>query len=766
MTSPLSQFKYAARKIKRMPPPEIVFRLRQKLSQAVEKQRYLRTDRTRPSDINTAAEKLADNLFAFALKIVPGADRTNLEHIQQNHPIFYSQLFECNDDLATSFHHGRWQLFDRSINLTGDLTGPLDWRQDPCGSHQWERRFFTDLDIYNLKDGIDVKYVWELNRHQFLVELARNRLFQNDEKSAGHVKRLLLHWIAENPVNEGVNWTSALEAAMRVISWLHTLAAMNNWPGWTLEDKRAIAASLLDHATYLSRNLSVYSSPYNHLIGEATALLLLSQWLQGYRHADAWNNKAIRILNRFGPAQFYPDGFTVEQAVGYHFYTLGFLIQAVIANRRLGNPSHLAQVEAILEKASLAGAAFKAPDGRWPAIGDMDSARSVPVYPKDEWDFTGLLSLTAAYLKSPTLKSVAESPGAELFWLMGAEGLSEWDRLETTHTPSVHVLPDSGHIISNGNNDDSRLVFKAGPLGHGVHPDDTPSVSHGHADALQILVYVDGKPVLADSGIPHYDGNPESVRHFRTPPAHNTFEVDGISWAKTAGGLAWSNVGPRPELMSNLSGGIRVMAGKIPLGSEVLASRYILSLEDIGIWIADVIISDKPRSVHWYWQIPESREPRLANKDGGGGGYIIDCNGCQMVMNSTDPTLYADLSFGDQKTYHGWIAYGYGQITRSARVHARTTPKEKVLTTTFIGKKCFPGIAVHDGSILKIGDSAFQPSDAIRALPASDIVWIINTGQKILTICAGCRSLLPDCWRFLNGRGEWPVAMKSEEWSP
>lgn len=694
MTTPISRMKYTIKKIKRMSPSEIAFRLNAKLLQAVEKQRWRRQNQNHSVGSKGAkSQKLTENLFAFASKMIPGADEAVLLDIQQRHPAIHSRLLERNNVLAASFHQGRWQLFDRSI----DLTGPFDWHQDPGGGHRWERQFFTDLKIYNLEDGTDVKYVWELNRHQFLVELARSWLLKQDADSAGHVKRLLRDWIVENPLNEGVNWTSALEAAMRAVNWLHALAAMKDWAGWTADDKQTIAASLLDHATYLNNNLSIYSSPYNHLIGEASALLLLSHWLEGSCHAAAWRKKAIWILAQSGPAQFYPDGFTVEQAVGYHFYTLGFLIQAVIVNEHFGDPNNLTAVEAILEKAGLAGAAFKAPDGKWPAIGDMDSARSIPVYPEDYWDFTGLLSLMAVHLKSSALKSIAQLPGEELYWLMGADGLAEWDRLETAKTSSVHTLPDSGHIIAAFGKDDKHwLVFKAGPLGHGVHSDDTPSVAHGHADALQVLLYLNGQPALVDAGIPYYDGNPEKVCYFRTPAAHNTFEIKGVPWAKPAGGLAWSNVGPSPDLMSNMGEDVQVMAGVLRPGPGVVAMRYILALESLGLWITDVVVSDTPRSVCWRWQMPEERRPAVSHKDDR-SGILIECVGCLLQINSNAPVVDAGVTIGGKDADSAWLAHGYGQMTPGARIHFQTGPQNHVMTTAFIGKEILPYLVNSKG---------------------------------------------------------------------
>ena len=58
----------------------------------------------------------------------------------------------------------------------------------------------------------------------------------------------------------------------------------------------------------------------------------------------------------------------------------------------------------LLHKAYRAGMAFRPPNGRWPAIGDVDSARSIPVHHDDFWKFDSLCSVGAVLFDDPLLK--------------------------------------------------------------------------------------------------------------------------------------------------------------------------------------------------------------------------------------------------------------------------------------------------------------------------------------------------------------------------
>lgn len=57
-----------------------------------------------------------------------------------------------------------------------DLDFPVDfafdWHHDYRNNKSVERRFSAQLDIRNPEEVGDIKYIWEVNRHQHLSELA------------------------------------------------------------------------------------------------------------------------------------------------------------------------------------------------------------------------------------------------------------------------------------------------------------------------------------------------------------------------------------------------------------------------------------------------------------------------------------------------------------------------------------------------------------------------------------------------------------------
>ena len=126
----------------------------------------------------------------------------------------------------------------------------------------------------------------------------------------------------KNPFRQGVNWSSNLEVAMRAISWLWTMPYLLAWSELDQEFLACWLGSLYDHFDHISKNLSVYTDPTNHLIGEATALWLLSTVFPDLPEAPRQGQRALDILSREAQRQFTRDGVNCEQSTSYHRFVI------------------------------------------------------------------------------------------------------------------------------------------------------------------------------------------------------------------------------------------------------------------------------------------------------------------------------------------------------------------------------------------------------------------------------------------------------------
>ncbi len=102
-----------------------------------------------------------------------------------------------------------------------------DWSKDWISGKDWPLVSAKSLAVVR-HDGSDVKAPWELSRLQFLPVLAKANLLTADEKYRMATRELVSDWIDRNPIGMGVNWTIAMEAALRAISICLTLELL--WP--------------------------------------------------------------------------------------------------------------------------------------------------------------------------------------------------------------------------------------------------------------------------------------------------------------------------------------------------------------------------------------------------------------------------------------------------------------------------------------------------------------------------------------------------------
>lgn len=371
----------------------------------------------------------------------------------------------------------RWEVFGVPVALR---PGAIDWQ------------------------GGDVRWAWEINRHQFLFTFARAFALTGDPVYARRITDLLADWWDHNPFGRGVNWSSALEVAVRSISWLWTLPLLLDSTALDAAFLHRWLVSLEEHYKYISRHLSVYTDPTNHLIGEAAALWMLAVAMPHLPDAQARERRALEILSREIERQVAPDGVCREQSAGYQRFVLDFYLQVLALARRAGRelpPIIGERVRAMLEfLLALAGE-----NGELPAIGDSDDARGIP-FPE-----------LSVELYPPELAMWLDVPEA------AAAGLRS------------RVFPHGGYCLFESQAQGRRvaLLFDAGPLGL------WPNASHGHADALSVQLNLDGRWILGDPGTGCYGASPGVRNALRGTAAHNTVAVDDLDQTDALDVFKW-----------------------------------------------------------------------------------------------------------------------------------------------------------------------------------------------------------------------------------
>ncbi len=430
------------------------------------------------------------------------------------------------------------------------LPDPIPWQCDPVSLNPYPTGFYREINIFTNENAGDVKHVWEVNRLQFVIEIAKAYYLSGNEKYGDKVKQLILDWDRNNPYKTGIAWSSALEVGVRVLALIWILNFYKAGPKPDANVLKTLVRLIYLSGVYLHENLSIYFSPYNHLIGEAAGLFAVGYLFPGFKNAKKYEQESWRILSDQINKQFHPDGGLVEQATFYHHFTLGFFFQA-LAFKRLNGESVPGNYFDQLEKATEFALYMTKPEGHLPYLGDIDDARSIYFSDPTHWDFSSFQAIGAALFKRADMKQAAGHFKEDAFWILPDSDRFRFDALSTAQKKEgLMQFPDAGYTIFKKNS--LFGMMDHGPLAHGVFHDETPSAAHGHADLLAIELSAFNESFLIDPGFSNYRGDFNWHSYFRSTAAHNTIEIDGQSQAKQGGILQWSHA-PKFKMLNLLN---------------------------------------------------------------------------------------------------------------------------------------------------------------------------------------------------------------------
>lgn len=214
-----------------------------------------------------------------------------------------------------------WRLVDPQYRA-------IDWQLDFKSGYRWQEKDWHGKIRFGHLPGLDVKVPWELSRMQHLPVLALAAGYAKaglcggraGDEYAREVRNQMLDFIATNPPGFGVNWSCAMDVAIRVSNMLiaYDILASTGFQ-FDHDFEVAFAENVYAHARHVSENLE-WSAVYrgNHYLANIAGLLFTSCYLKGFREADQWLCFATEELIREIEYQFHADGSNFEASVCYH----------------------------------------------------------------------------------------------------------------------------------------------------------------------------------------------------------------------------------------------------------------------------------------------------------------------------------------------------------------------------------------------------------------------------------------------------------------
>lgn len=550
---------------------------------------------------------------------------------------------------------GRFDLLGYRDLSFGD---PVDWHLDAVAGRRtplvhWSR--FDPLDAAVVGDS---KVVWELNRHQWMVELGQAYALTRDERYAEAFAAYVRGWHDANPVGRGINWSSSLEVALRLMAWSWTLVLFRGSRAVSPELFLGLRRSIQDHASHVERYLSHYFSPNTHLTGEALGLFYAGTVFPELRGARRWRERGAAILVRELARQVLCDGVYFEQSTCYQRYTVEIALHFLILCARTGIVVPMSLVDRVKKMLDFL-VAVRSPRGDVPQVGDSDGGSLLPLARRSSGDFGGVFSVAAAWFgRADYAWAAGRGAQPEVLWMLGPSGLSELESIRPappTGRPS-RLFAEGGYaVMRDGWEPGSHhLVFDVGPLAP------AGSGGHGHADLLSVQCTAFGEPFLVDAGTGTYAD--ETWRSFfRSTAAHSTVTVDGASQAECVGPFAWDER-PGAILRQWISTDAFDFAdaehdafGRLP--DPVRHRRRVLFVKPRYWVVVDDVMGTQPHRVEVRFQfgdVPVTLEPeRWARATSGGRGLL--------VRSFASAPLQVRLRRGSSEPMEGWISTDYGR---------------------------------------------------------------------------------------------------------
>lgn len=543
-----------------------------------------------------------------------------------------------------------------------DYGREIDWHLDAVHLKRSPLKPWHKISLFNFAEIGDHKVIWELNRHQHLMTLAKAWLFSRDSRYSNELISQWYSWQRANPYPIGINWASSLEVAFRSLAWIWVSQLLADCPECSQEFNADLLRGLALNGRYIERYLSTYFSPNTHLLGEAAALLFIGVMCPQIPSADRWKKKGWEILVQEAERQVHPDGVYFEQSLYYHVYALDLFLHArLLASRNQVDVP--AAFDEVLKK-MLVVVKTLSQGGSPLGFGDDDGGRLFNPRRNRGEHMTDPLGIGAILFQDEQLRG-AGALTEESIWLFGEQAGSFLSRPSLSVLRRPQSFPDGGiYISADPKNSSQQIVIDAGPLG-------AMRAGHGHADALSVKYSVDDRPCLVDSGTFCYMSSDEERNSFRGTAAHNTLRVDELDQAVPDGPFAWKNL-PAVSAESWIAGETFTYfsgshTGYLRLSDPVLHRRCVFHLFKSFWMVRDVAEGNAAHVLETFWHIDPSLVTRQAE-----GNFVVASTNDDELSNGIALVPVNDREWDcGMKPGHSSPAYGVAQPAKIIRCRTK-----------------------------------------------------------------------------------------------
>jgi hypothetical protein len=583
---------------------------------------------------------------------------------------------------------GHWCVFDVALD---DFTEP-DWFRDPLtGSRAPHDRPAFQINYRDEATVGNVKHLWEASRHNASTVLAAAWWLSRDDRYAERASAHLGSWWAANPFPQGVHWTSAYEAALRLIAWSWVRALLGEWSGCPslFEENDAFIEQLYAHQNFVAAFHSRGSSRNNHVMTELAGIAMSAVAFPWFPQSADWADWGYRGFAEEADLQTADDGLNREHAADYHRLVLELIVAGTIAAEL--SDRHLPPIVYEIGTRMADGlAAMLDVRGQPPRYGDADDGHILLVDAPEADRCATVLSAAGVLFGAADWWPRAARADSTLAQLTGSVRQAPPERLAAA--PARAHFPQSGQTIMRTDlaGDEIWLRCDHARLGY------LALAAHGHADSLSIEYRIDGTPIFIDPGTYCYHGEEIWRRYFKSTLAHNTLTLDGADQAGFGGPFLWLTA-TRPELESlELSSdadrwhwqarhdGYRRLSQPATHHRRVELDRRTGDFE-ISDWLEGDVSHEVALSFHLGPTVVASLDAAAAT---------LDCGDGRMIFMQLPEQLSWTAQRGETAPPLGWISRRFGQ---------------REPTTTLLGRGSLePGRVLKTNVTLRLAGPSIQ----------------------------------------------------------
>lgn len=416
--------------------------------------------------------------------------------INQNYKFRNENFIMKNEEIILNANKILNNKFTFLNNLTYQFDNEVDWKTNPFSYRLWN---------------------FNLNYFDFLDTLYNAYKMTRDIKYLDKGIELIESWIEKNQEYDVNTWDPYV-VSKRLFNFINFIADIKD--EYEEDELKEINKSIYKQTKYLSKNIEYYLDA-NHVIMDGKGLVFAGVYLNDSNLLE----KGISILQKEYERQVLSDGGHYERSPSYQIEVLSHYVECYILLLKNGLDEKWKILINLIEKMSIYLNSIIMPNGNIPLLND--SSLDYPFRADD------LLQISSIILKQKLFNLNSLSNYA--LSILNNRDINVFNELvnssKNSNVKNI-TLKESGYYIIKDliNNEELYLLFDCGDGG----PD--YNLGHTHADSLNVIVCIDKKELIMDSGTFTYKiGNDRNF--YRSTLAHNTITIDNKNSSDIWGGF-------------------------------------------------------------------------------------------------------------------------------------------------------------------------------------------------------------------------------------